>query len=286
MTAEETGAEEAGAAESLTLALAQVPPVEIGDDAVERALARTERLAAEAAAAGADLLVLPEMHLSGYAIGRGAVEAVAQEPGGPALTRMAEIARAHGVAICHGFPERDGQRVYNSAAFIDEQGTELLRWRKLHLFGNVDARQFDRAGAAGAGLTDAGLVADWRGWSVGLAICYDIEFPETARRLALAGADLVVVPTANMVGFEAVSRLLVPARALENQLYVAYANYTGEDPEFQYNGLSLIAGPDGAPVAAAGAREELVIGRISAQRLVASRRANPYLEDRRDDVLG
>ncbi|GAA3058627.1 MULTISPECIES: carbon-nitrogen hydrolase family protein [Actinomycetes] len=273
-------------AESLTLALAQVPPVEIGDDAVERALSRTDRLAAEAATSGADLLVLPEMHLSGYAIGRGAVEAFAQEPGGPALTRMAEIARTYGVAICHGFPERDGHRVYNSAAFIDEHGTELLRWRKLHLFGDVDARQFDRAGFSDEGLTGEGLVADWRGWSVGLAICYDIEFPETARRLALAGADLVVVPTANMVGFEAVSRLLVPARALENQMYVAYANYTGEDPEFQYNGLSLIAGPDGAPVVAAGAGEGLLIGRISAERLVASRRENPYLEDRRGDMLG
>ncbi|GAB3194332.1 carbon-nitrogen hydrolase family protein [Nesterenkonia suensis] len=271
--------------ESLTLALAQVPPVEIGDDAVERALSRTDRLAAEAATAGADLLVLPEMHLSGYAIGRAAVEAFAEESGGPARTRMAEIARTHGVAICHGFPERDGPCVYNSAAFIDERGTELLRWRKLHRFGDVDARQFDRTGFAEEGLSGAGLVADWRGWSIGLAICYDVEFPETARRLALAGADLVVVPTANMVGFEAVSRLLVPARALENQMYVAYANYTGADESFEYNGLSLIAGPDGAPVVSAGVGEELLVGRVSAAELAESRRANPYLRDRRDDLL-
>lgn len=275
--------------EVLTLALAQVPPVidqgPAGAGAVEQALERSDRLAGQAAAVGADLLVLPEMHLSGYAIGRAAVEALAEVPGGPASTRIAEIARTHGIAICHGFPERDGENVYNSAAFIDEHGTELLRWRKLHLFGDVDAQQFDRADLGPTGSHSRHL-ADWRGWGIGLAICYDVEFPETARRLALAGADLLVVPTANMVGFEAVSRLLVPARALENQLYVAYANYTGADVEFQYNGLSLIAGPDGAPVVAAGDQEELLVGRISASVLAQSRRRNPYLRDRRDGLLG
>lgn len=268
-------------AEMLTVALAQVPPISGGDDVVGAALARTDQLAAEAAAAGADLLLVPEMHLTGYAIGRAAVEALAEGPDGPASARLAEIARTRGIAICHGFPERDGDQVYNSAAFVDERGRELLRWRKLHLFGDVDAAQFDRAE-----LDPAALVASWRGWKIGLAICYDIEFPETARALALAGADLLCVPTANMVGFEAISRLLVPARALENQMYVAYANYTGSDEEFRYNGLSLIAGPDGVPIASAGAGQELLVGRISAEGLAASRRANPYLRDRRDDLLG
>ncbi|MDZ5077190.1 carbon-nitrogen hydrolase family protein [Nesterenkonia sp. HG001] len=283
-------------AETLTVALAQVPPIDASlqgldapGDVVAAALTRTDRLAAEAADVGADLLLLPEMHLTGYAIGRKAVEALAEAPGGSALARMAEIARRHGVAICHGFPERDGDEVFNSAAFIDESGRELLRWRKLHLFGDVDAQQFDRAELGSAGPTSevaARAVVDWHGWAIGLAICYDVEFPEIARRLALAGADLLVVPTANMVGFEVVSRLLVPARALENQMYVAYANYTGADAEFRYNGLSLIAGPDGAPVVSAGSGEELLIGRISASVLAESRRKNPYLRDRREDILG
>ncbi|MFY8044397.1 MAG: nitrilase-related carbon-nitrogen hydrolase, partial [Rhodoferax sp.] len=76
-------------------------------------------------------------------------------------------------------------------------------------------------------------------------ICYDVEFPEATRRLALAGADLIVVPTANMPEFDFVAQSLVPVRAYENQLYVAYANYIGAEGAVHYGGLSLLAAPDG-----------------------------------------
>lgn len=268
--------------QSLRVAVAQVPPIsgsEGHDDVVELALARTERLAARAAAAGADVLVLPEMHLTGYAIGAEVVGALAVEADGAASSRVAASARAHGVAICHGFPERDGDAVYNAAAFVDEHGTELLRHRKMHRFGEVDVAQFSPSDAPPG-------VARWRGWGIGVAICYDIEFPEVGRMLAFAGADVVCVPTANMVGFDAVSRLLVPARAYENQMFVAYGNYCGSDAVFDYNGLSVVAGPDGEVLAEAGRDEELLLADLSREVLEASRVDNPYLHDRRGEIYG
>lgn len=84
----------------------------------------------------------------------------------------------------------------------------------------------------------------WRSWEIGVAICYDIQFPEVARLLELQGANLICVPAANMVGFDALSDMLLAARGLENQVYVAYANLSGNDEQFQYNGLSVLIGPD------------------------------------------
>lgn len=277
--AQEPGAQEPGA--RLRVALAQVPPITgtaVGADVVDAAVVRADRLAGQAVAAGADVLVLPEMHLTGYAIGGEAVRALAVEPEGAASRRMASVAAEHGIAICHGFPERDGVAVYNAAEFIDETGRQLLTTRKLHLFGDVDVDQFSRS-------SQMPQVVSWRGWGLGLAICYDVEFPEVGRALALAGADLVCVPTANMVGFDAVSRLLVPARAYENQFYLAYANYCGSDATFDYNGLSVVVGPDGEPLASAGRGEELIIADASWAALGASREHNPYLRDRRGDLF-
>jgi predicted amidohydrolase len=72
-------------------------------------------------------------------------------------------------------------------------------------------------------------LVELEGWKLGLLICYDLEFPENARRLALAGAELILVPTANMVPFDFVADVTVRARAFENQCYVAYANYCGHE---------------------------------------------------------
>lgn len=236
------------------------------------------RLAEACAAADADLLVTPEMFLTGYDIGADAVAALAEPADGPSADAVAAIARTSGTAVLYGYPERHGGRVANAVALVGPDGTRLAGYRKTHLFGALDRACFTASDTPPA-------VATWNGWGLGLLVCYDVEFPETVRALALAGADAVLVPTANMLPYDHVPRVLVPARAWENQVYVAYANWCGTEGSLTYGGLSCVAGPDGA-VVRAGRDPELLVAELDRSALAVSRRANPYLADRRPDLYG
>jgi predicted amidohydrolase len=130
------------------------------------------------------------------------------------------------------------------------------------------------------------VTAEIDGLRLGILICYDVEFPETARALALAGADLVAVPTALVRPFDVVARTLVPARAYENQVHIAYAGLCGAEHRVAYCGLSGIAAPDGRMLARAGRRPALLTADIDLRAASASRAANPYITDRRPDLYG
>jgi predicted amidohydrolase len=157
---------------------------------------------------------------------------------------------------------------------IDADGVVRGRHRKVHLYGDLDREQFLPGGRRPAAF-------DFRGSRVGMLICYDVEFPEAVRSLAVDGAGVIFVPTANMTGAEEVQEILVRARALENNCAVVYANYCGADDVFEYNGLSEICGPDGEVLARAGAREEaLVVADLPAGS------SGTYLADRRADLYG
>ncbi|WP_308817615.1 carbon-nitrogen hydrolase family protein [Pseudonocardia alni] len=236
------------------------------------------RLAEACAAADADLLVTPEMFLTGYDIGADAVAALAEPADGPSADAVAAIARTSGTAVLYGYPERHGGRVANAVALVGPDGTRLAGYRKTHLFGALDRACFTASDTPPA-------VVTWNGWGLGLLVCYDVEFPETVRALALAGADAVLVPTANMLPYDHVPRVLIPARAWENQVYVAYANWCGTEGSLTYGGLSCVAGPAGA-VVRAGRDPELLVAELDRSALAVSRRANPYLADRRPDLYG
>ena len=259
----------------MRVALYQCPPLPLD---VAGNLKRLHQLAQEAT--DADLLVLPEMFLTGYNIGVEAVGALAETRDGPAAQSIAALAKNSGVAILYGYPERgaDGQ-IYNAVQLIDANGQRLCNYRKTHLFGDLDNSMFS------AGDDDFPLV-ELNGWKLGFLICYDLEFPENTRRLALAGAELILVPTANMVPFDFVADVTVRARAFENQCYVAYANYCGQEGEIQYCGQSSIAAPDGQRIAQAGLDEALIVGTLDRQLMVDSRAANRYLLDRRPELYG
>jgi len=259
----------------MRVALYQCPPLPLD---VAGNLKRLHQLAQEAN--DADLLVLPEMFLTGYNIGMEAVGALAEAQDGPSAQSIAALAKNSGVAILYGYPERgaDGQ-IYNAVQLIDANGQRLCNYRKTHLFGDLDHSMFS------AGDDDFPLV-ELNGWKLGFLICYDLEFPENTRRLALAGAELILVPTANMVPFDFVADVTVRARAFENQCYVAYANYCGQESEIQYCGQSSIAAPDGQRIAQAGLDEALIVGTLDRQLMVDSRAANRYLLDRRPELYG
>jgi predicted amidohydrolase len=245
---------------------------------VPAALADLDDTAAAAAARGARLLVCPELTLTGYDIATRAGE-LAEPAGGSMGRAVADIARRHALAIAWSWPERDGEQVHIAVELVDRDGTVLARHRKTHLYGPEEASVY----VPGDGTPAIGEIDGYR---VGLLVCYDIEFPEQVRMVALAGADLLACPTALMTPYDAVSTLLVPARAFENQMAVAYANRTGTEHRLTYPGLSCVVGPDGVDLARADDRPGLVVATLTSAALDEARRANTHLADRRPEVYG
>jgi len=238
--------------------------------------ARIRSAAVAARAFGAQLLVTPELSLTGYAIGDD-LRRLAEPDDGPLVMELKALASDTGLHIVAGFPERDGMEVYNSVVLAHAGGTVI--YRKCHLFGASERKWF-------APSEQPAAILDLAGVKTGLLICYDIEFPEMARRLALAGAELIIVPTALPAspGQIRVSEVLVPCRALENHVFVAYAGLCGTERGVSYAGASVIVGPDGVDLARAGSGEALLMTRIDLAARAAAHRENPYLDDRRPDI--
>lgn len=232
----------------MKLALWQTAPTDGRIEQLFQALAAQLRAAA---AAGAALLVAPELILPGY--DRPDLHRdLAQPRDGAWMARLSQMARETGCGICLGWAERDGEAVYNAATVIGADGAILSHYRKIQLFGPMESQSFQRGDQLGPVIT-------LEGWAAATLVCYDIEFPGHAAALAAAGTRLILVPTANPMGFEHVQRVLVPARAHENRAVVAYANYCGAEGSTVFGGLSVIAGPDGLPLAMAGARGEALL---------------------------
>lgn len=206
-------------------------------------LATVEKYARIAAAVGAEFLCCPELFLTGYNLGAD-LRDLAEPVGGPSVTRLRDIARAAGVGLVVGLPERDGARVYNSAVAIDAGGALAGVYRKIQLFGAAEPQVFTPG--------EGPVVARMGARRVGLAICYDVEFPEIARALTRAGAEIICAPTANMAPYAQVPTTLVRARALENGVAVVYANIAGQDGDLTFIGGSAIVGFDGRDAARAG----------------------------------
>lgn len=236
-------------------------------------LQRLDTAAGSAAAGGADLLVTPELFVTGYDIGELIPDLAKQD----LLSPIRAIAKAHRIAVVAGLPEETDGSVYNTAYFVDELGRIAGRHRKAHLFGELDRRYF----TAGDGAVS---VVSYRGVKVAMMICYDVEFPETVRMAALSGSHLIVVPTAQMEPFTFVAEHLVRTRAWENQVYLAYVNHDGKEGDTVYVGGSSIVAPNGDILANIDTGEGLIFATIDTEVVVAAQRANPYLEDLRPSL--
>lgn len=259
----------------MRLAVYQCQPLPLD---IEANLRRLERQAHAAAAAGARLLVCPEMFLSGYDIGRDAAARLAEPANGPSAQRVAALAQTCNIAILYGYPERsDSGQVFNAVQLIERDGQSLCNYRKTHLFGELDKAMFS------PGDRPSPLVS-LDGWMLGMLICYDLEFAENVRQLAVAGAELILVPTANMYPYEFVAEVTVRSRAFENQCCVVYANYCGHEGSLRYCGLSSIASPDGSVLARAEHTESLLIGELDRVDFARARKVNRYLQDLQPDL--
>lgn len=237
---------------TLKLALYQGPPV--GGD-LEAGFARLGAQLSAAAAAGARLLVAPELFLPGY--NRPELHGSLSQPrGGAWCQRLSAMAREAGCGLCLGWAERAGGTVYNAATCWDAAGTEVGHYRKIQLFGAMERASF----APG----DAYCLFELEGLRAAMLICYDVEFAPHVKALAQRGAELILVPTANPAGFEHVSNVFVPARAAESGVTIAYANFCGSDAGLAFGGNSVVAAPDARLIAAAGTGEALLIAEVGA----------------------
>ncbi|WP_075289535.1 carbon-nitrogen hydrolase family protein [Pararhizobium arenae] len=254
----------------ITLAALQMKS-ESGDVAAN--LARIEAAAKEAATKGASLLMTPELGITGYGGGE-VVSGLAEPADGPIVQRLKAISSETGVAIIAGFAERDGEAVYNSAVYVDGDAAPVV-YRKSHLYGDYERDLF-------AAAEPATHLFKHRGVTCGMLICYDVEFPENVRRLAQAGADAVLVPTALPAGWSGtfIADHMIQTRAFENQVFVAYINHCGSDERFSFAGLSRIAAPDGNLLASGGPRDEaLMLVKIDPAAFNISKAENTYLSD-------
>jgi predicted amidohydrolase len=235
---------------------------------------RIEKAARETAENGADLLVAPELAVTGYGAGD-MISELAEPADGDLSKRLTALSRETGVALVVGFAERDGETIFNSTIYAD--GRRSVVYRKSHLFGPYERKLFLPG-------KPAACIVEHRGMKLGMLICYDVEFPENVRRLAQAGAQAVIVPTALPASDHAefIARKLVPVRAFENQVFVAYANHCGGDALFSYAGLSGIVAPDGTMLAEAPETgEALLFAELDPAAYAASIAANSYLSDLR-----
>ena len=240
-------------------------------------LATIDGLARDATDADAELIVLPELAPSGYSTDA-ATRGRAEPLDGSTAESLAAIATRAGLAMAVSVLERDGDDVFNTAILINGDGRLIASHRKTHLFG--PERHTFAAGDQPITVARIGR------FEVGLLVCYEVEFPEMARGVALAGADIIAVPTAtSSYGPDSTfARQLVGARATENNVFVAYANHCGPAPSGDYMGGSLIAGPRAEIHAEAGTGREVCVAELTRSALVHGRETFPYLNDRRPDL--
>ncbi|AJT43133.1 carbon-nitrogen hydrolase family protein [Psychromicrobium lacuslunae] len=236
-------------------------------------LAELSVAAQRASQSGAELLITPELFLTGYNIG----DLTYQLAGQDLLTEARQIAAGEGIAIVLGVPEQAGQQIYNTAVFIDDNGAILGRHRKTHLFGGLDRKYF----TPGETLVS---VVEFRGVKIAMLICYDVEFPESTRAAAAAGAQLIAVPTAQMTPYEFVAEEVIRARAWENQVYLAYVNHAGSEAELNYVGRSRIVDPFAQVLDSVATETALLFAEVDPSVVTRAQRENPYLLDRRLDL--
>ena len=231
---------------SFTIALAQLAGSADSITNVKRVAAAMET--AKQAEQCPDLLIFPEGYLTGFYVEdvkRCALTAAA------AHAELSAIAVSHQVALAVGYVEQEGDILFSAALVLDSYGKELAKYRKRFLYGDWEKSTF--------AADDKVCVFDLCGFRVGLCICYDIEFPETARLLALAGAEIIITPTALMASDEELVFKLLPARAIENGVFVAYANRVGRERELRYVGGSRIIDRSGKILAQASSDRENII---------------------------
>lgn len=244
------------------LALWQRAPVEPSREgfleALDNAMAQTR----------ADVLITPELCWPGYGdVVLSRAEAVDQR--GPFIACVRALAVRHGKAIVLGYAEADSERIFNSAICIGADGAVLANYRKQTTANDYERECFTKGGP--------GPVFEINGIPIALLICLDAEFPELVRGASLEGALLLIVPTALSPKWRVIPDAVIPTRACENGIFVAYCNYAGDGEAAPFCGRSLVVGPDGRAIANALTGECLLEVTVKSGDVIKARDQLDYL---------
>ncbi|GAA0447742.1 carbon-nitrogen hydrolase [Lentibacillus halophilus] len=178
-----------------------------------------------------DLIVFPELFLTGYSVGDKLNEQ-AEKVDGPSINEIKKLCKSLSLYTVFGFPESgDGETNFISSALIDNQGELLGLYRKTHLF-DQEQKFFESGSNFEVIPTPMG--------NIGLMICFDLEFPEVARSLKLMGADILVIVNANMDPYKEHHYIYAKSRAMENEIPVVICNRLGQEDDLNFCGDSLV----------------------------------------------
>jgi predicted amidohydrolase len=265
--------------DKIRLALAQISSKR-GDK--EENLRKIEEITAKAKAQSADLVIFPELSLTGYVI-RDQIYELAETIPGPSTNRVEEIARKNGIYIVFGMPEQSEKTratLFNTAVFIGPEGF-IGKYRKMYLptHSVFEEKRYFRPGYQTA-------VYDTALGKIGLCVCYDLFFPEVTRLARLKGAQLIVSISASPAVRRSYFEILTAARALENTAFLAYVNLVGVQDGLQFWGGSRLVGPTGDVLAKANYDEEdLVICDVNYGDIRAAETFIPTLRDLRPELF-
>ncbi len=254
------------------ISLAQMN-ITLGD--VRKNLKVAEDYIAEAARRGSHLIVLPELWSTGYALDQARDLGAALNVG--IFAQMATLATQHKISIVGSMMEKRGLEVSNSAPFFAPNGRLMGVYRKIHLFQLMDEHRYLQPGAAP-------LIMDLPWGTTGIAICYDLRFPELFRRYAVGGAKMVIMPAEWPIERIDHWRLLLQARAIENQCFMIGCNSAGVTGDKTFGGHSMIVDAWGKIVLEVGEAPTLATAEIDLDYVDLVRARIPVMEDRRTDI--
>lgn len=244
----------------------------------KRNIIAAEKLIAMAAQRKANLIVLPELWTTGYDLANSKQHASELNKG--TFSQLSQWATQYKIAITGSILEKRGLDVNNSAPLFAPNGRMMGVYRKLHLF---ELMAEDKWLAPG----NASLVMDLPWGQTGIAICYDLRFPELFRKYAADdGAKLIVVPAEWPLARVDHWRNLLIARAIENQCYIIATNAAGEIGDTVFGGHSMIVDPWGKIVVEAGETPQLITADIELSLVDEVRQKIPVLRDRRPEIYG
>lgn len=183
----------------------------------------------------AELVIFPELVLTGYSIGN-QLETIAEEIDGPSLQFIQQACHELQIFALISFPEKNGNAYHISSALIQDDGSIAGVYRKTHLF-SAEAHYFTAGNEWPVFTTKLG--------NIGVMICYDLEFPEVTRLLRLNGADMVLVNTANMEPYERYQHIYMQSRAMENEIPLVICNRLGQEDNLKFFGHSMAVNHEG-----------------------------------------
>lgn len=258
----------------LTISLAQMN-IALGD--VRKNTARLEEWTAESARRGSHLVVFPELWSTGYALDQASELASVLNTG--IFLQVANAAQQNKISLVGSVLEKRGGEIYNSAPFFAPNGRLMGVYRKTHLFRLMDEDKWLQAG-------ESTLAMDLPWGRTGMAICYDLRFPELFRRYATDGAGMIIIPAEWPIERVEHWRILLQARAIENQCYIVAVNAAGKTGDTTFGGHSMIVDPWGKIVVELGETPQLATAEIDLDLVAEVRKRIPIFDDRRPELYG